>query len=166
MMVSPFLRAPTICLMLIDKTTLCARCKGKNLLIECACGCGEIRFLSDKHGRQFFRMKNHKTSTAFKKGEENPVWKGGRTMDKKGYVHIRKLAGYVREHRFLMERKLGRSLQPWEDVHHINGDPKDNRIENLQLLSHSQHAINTMTGRTYSAESRLKMRDSHLGKNR
>ena len=37
--------------------------------------------------------------------------------------------------RFLMEQKLGRSLLPSEHIDHVNNDPTDNRIENLQILS-------------------------------
>lgn len=43
-------------------------------------------------------------------------------------------------HRKIMEDHLGRELRPDEEVHHIDGNHKNNHLENLVVLSKSEHA--------------------------
>jgi hypothetical protein len=69
----------------------------------------------------------------------SPLMKRAGKSEPKKYVVITKDGKQVREHRYVMEQFLGRKLTKNEHVHHINGNPRDNRIENLQVLTNSEH---------------------------
>lgn len=73
-------------------------------------------------------------------------WKGGITMHTSGYRLLMQKdhpradkSGYVFEHILVMEQKVGRRLYHNEVVHHINHIKTDNRQENLQLMTKSEH---------------------------
>jgi hypothetical protein len=73
------------------------------------------------------------------RSSKNPMWKGGIKRTGK-YVSITLPNGiYLNEHRYLMEKFLGRKLLPKEVVHHINGRRDDNRLENLVVMNESAH---------------------------
>jgi len=77
-------------------------------------------------------------------GNLAPTWKGGRTIDGSGYVlvklqHTDKYfamcckRGYVREHRLIIAKILGRPLEKWEQPHHRDGNKLNNDPSNLEL---------------------------------
>lgn len=56
-----------------------------------------------------------------------------------GYIHLRFGVFDISEHRWLMMKKIGRKLEKWEHVHHIDSNKSNNDINNLKLLSSSEH---------------------------
>ncbi len=71
--------------------------------------------------------------------------KGMGTVTRHGYVQITnklhpnsRKCGTMFEHVLVMSNHLGRPLFKHERVHHRNGIRCDNRIENLEIWSHSQ----------------------------
>jgi len=98
--------------------------------------------------------------------QHNYFWKGGLIVDADGYIlqkaidhPHRTAAGYVRQHRLVMECELGRLLLPTEVVDHVNRDTSDNRPENLRVFgSNAEHLAVTLTGVKLPAAEREKIR--------
>lgn len=84
-------------------------------------------------------------------GAKSYRWKGGRKVTKDGYVMLlmpdhpnaytetdsktgKVRTRYVFEHRVVVSERLGRPLDRFDVIHHINGIRDDNRPENLEHL--------------------------------
>ena len=71
--------------------------------------------------------------------------------------------------RFIMEEYLGRSLTKDEYIHHIDEDSSNDTLENLQVMSPSEHMHLHMLGKTYylgkhhSEETKEKISKANMG---
>jgi hypothetical protein len=99
-----------------------------------------------------------------KTGKDNANYGTGKYIDNKGYVkvlrpqHPKSIKGYIYEHRAVMEEYLGRYLENWETVHHINEIKVDNRLDNLFLCTVSEHSAIHREGRKISMKQKDKAR--------
>ena len=91
--------------------------------------CNKGRFSGEKN--PFYGIRNF--------GETNPNWKGGRSVDHEGYIHVRLPNRDVREHRLIVENVIGRKLKNGEVVHHLDENRINNVNTNLLLCLDSYH---------------------------
>jgi hypothetical protein len=58
----------------------------------------------------------------------------------------------IGEHRYVMEKHLGRELSSDEIVHHIDEDRSNNDLSNLQIMTREEHARLHRTGTILTCE--------------
>jgi len=108
-------------------------------------------------------------------GSGNSGWNGGRTISYGGYITIlckdhpyADVNGRVKEERLIIEKILGRYLAPGETVHHRNKVKTDNRMENLELMTHHDHQVfhikDHKPWKNVSQEGRERTAKAHKGK--
>lgn len=97
-----------------------------------------------KYNIPLFSQKE--SARLFYSKEKNNKWNGGKTISSHGYIMVHTpehpycdARGYVYEHRLVMEKHLGRYLSPEEVVHHIDEDKTNNTLNNLMLMTNSEH---------------------------
>ena len=76
---------------------------------------------------------------------EHPAWRGGR-VEFGPYIMLyvpghplAQRSGYLMEHRFRAAEHWGVDAVRNKDVHHVDGNQRNNNIENLLLMTHSEH---------------------------
>lgn len=127
----------------------------------------EVQFLVDNYrenGLEFCANYLKKSTTAIlhmasklklkRKGKDREP----RQQIFQGYIQISEYNDRYFLHRRIMENHLGRKLTSNEVVHHINGDKLDNRLENLVVVTRSEHQ------RSCHKEDLASRRDSQTGK--
>lgn len=68
------------------------------------------------------------------------------------------------EHRYIMEQFLGRKLHRYEVVHHKDGNKLNNDLDNLVLMTLSDHAREHQIGKTVSEETKQRISNALKGR--
>lgn len=128
--------------------------RNNNALWEVRCKCGLVCLRASGALRTGKSLGCKSCALPQYAREKHHAWKGGRSLDKKGYVYLSRTVirdqypfakwrpdqkqRKMLEHVAVLSNYLKRALHKDETVHHRNGDRSDNRLENLELRA-SKH---------------------------
>lgn len=158
-----------------------------NYFVWQACGnCGKerwVRIIKDQAKCKLCKSCALRIVQTNNKGKGNGRWNGGRRITHYGYIEIwipdddffapmKTAQGYVREHRLIVAKALGRCLHRWEIVHHKGvkypkgsiENKQDNRYpENLQLVSDLGHKqITILENRIKRLETKVQEQEKQI----
>ena len=104
----------------------------------CRCDCGKMTTAITGN----LRVGRHKSCgcAKYKPRSERTYSAGYAMVTAPEHPRANPNSGRVREHILVMEKKIGRFLLPFEEVHHKNCIRDDNRPSNLELWSRSHPA--------------------------
>lgn len=121
-------------------------CKDPNVSGLCLCGCGQKTQKADRNLRQEGIMKGQHRK--YCRWHHSKVVGNFKNMQfkHKGYVYLYfpdhpfpTQGVYIKRARLVMEKILGRYLMSSEIVHHKNKIRDDDRPENLEVMTLSEH---------------------------
>lgn len=107
------------------------------------------------------------------RAEANPNWGGGQWVSNEGRVFVRvpdsertrhptmRRDGYIQRYQYVWNNAHPEDpVREGDVIHHLNGNPADDRLENLEKTTQSVHAREHGLGRKHTPEARARMRAS------
>lgn len=123
----------------------------------CKCGCGnktniiteqnKNRGLIKGNYREYVVGHHRKGKKGLWVGDNNPRWNGGKTITTDGYNcvvakdHPYSQNGFIKEHRLIVEKLIGKILPKNAVVHHVNGNKTDNLNTNLVVCENNSYHL-------------------------
>lgn len=115
-------------------------------------GCTQVATAAGKCNMHYKRVRRTGSAGDYKRLRAQV----GLGLDAKGYRYVRIGGKEYKEHRLVMETKIGRPLRSFENVHHIDGDRQNNDPSNLELWVVSQPSGQRVEDRIKAAIELLK----------
>lgn len=115
----------------------------------CECGCGILIPCINKRYEFSRFVLGH--NIIGKQDKDHPMYKHGRYKER--YKHVRINGKQIRTHIHVFQQYHQCCMLPWGDIHHINENKLDNRIENLQGMMHGKHSSIHMIDNKYASKS-------------